>query len=634
MIQGSCKTKRCETQQGGIADLKESLKLKKKQRLRNNEYYSMQIIQDDLYKRAKKGYKFTNLLDYISCRDNILLAYRNIKKNVGSVTNGTDGKNIKDYEVMGQEEFIEYFQNKLGNYKPKSVRRVMIPKQGGKLRPLGIPCFEDRVIQQCIKQILEPICEAKFYKDSYGFRPNRSTHHAIAKCMYLMNRCNYHYVVDIDIEGFFDNVNHSKLKKQLWTLGIQDKNLISIIGKILKSEILGIGVPSKGTPQGGIISPLFSNVVLNELDWWISGQWDTIPTKYNYIKDRRKEGKGFDSSCKYVSLRRTNLKEMKIVRYADDFKIFCKDYKTAEKIFHAVRLWLKERLDLNISTEKSKITNLRRNYTEFLGLKMKVIPKRKKYVCKSKMSDKSKRRVREKFINEIKRIKKNCTSHEVNRFNSMILGLHNYFSCATFVNEDMKEINYVVSRVLYNRLKNQISTKRRKSNTYDKLYGHYNGKIKCIQGIAIFPIWGCVTKPPMNFNQNICNYTEEGRKLIHDKLGGIEYLMEYLLKNSHEKGDIELEDNKISLIAGQKGKCYVTKKKLEVYDMECHHKKPKEQGGSNAYYNLVWLCNDAHKLVHSKNEETITKYIKKLKLDDLGLKRVNSLRKLVGNSVI
>ena len=614
--------------------MKESLKLKKKQRLRNNEYYSMQIIQDDLYKRAKKGYKFTNLLDYISSRNNILLAYRNIKRNIGSTTSGTDGKNVKDYEVMEQEEFLEYFQNKFKNYIPKSVRRVMIPKQGGKLRPLGIPCFDDRIVQQCIKQILEPICEAKFYKDSYGFRPNRSTHHAIAKCMYLMNRCKYHYVVDVDIEGFFDNVNHSKLKKQLWTLGIQDKNLISIIGKILKSEILGVGVPSKGTPQGGIMSPLLSNVVLNELDWWISGQWDTIPTKYNYVKDRRKEGKGFDSSSKYVSLRRTNLKEMKIVRYADDFKIFCKDYKTAVKIFHGVRLWLKERLGLNISMEKSKITNLRRNYTEFLGFKMKVIPKKKKYVCMSKMSDKSKRKVRGKFINQIKKIKKNCTSKEVNRLNSMILGIHNYFSCATYINKDMKDINYIVSRVLHNRLKNQLSVKHEKSRTFDKLYGHYNEKIRSIQNIAIFPIYGCVTKPPMNFNQDICNYTEEGRKLIHEKLGSVEFLMEYLLKYGNEKGDIELEDNKISLIAGQKGKCYVTKEKLEVFNMECHHKKPKEQGGSNAYSNLVWLCHDAHVLVHSTVNKTIDKYLEKLKLDNSGLKRVNSLRKLVGNSVI
>lgn len=250
-----------------VVDLEESLSLKKKQLLRNNEYYDMQNIFDEIYLKAKSNYKFVNLMDYISNENNILLAYRNIKTNKGSTTVGTDNKDIKYFKNMNQNDFVKLIQNKFKNYIPKSVRRVEIPKPNGKLRPLGIPCIDDRIIQQCIKQVLEPICEAKFYKHSYGFRPNRNASHAIARCMSLMNKAKLHYVVDIDIKGFFDNVNHSKLKKQLWSLGIRDKNLISILGKILKSEIKGIGIPTKGTPQGGIISPLLANVVLNELDW-------------------------------------------------------------------------------------------------------------------------------------------------------------------------------------------------------------------------------------------------------------------------------------------------------------------------------------------------------------------------------
>lgn len=246
--------------------MKESFKLKKRQILRNNEYYSIQNIFDELYEKSKHKYKFNKLMEIIESKENILLAYRNIKKNKGSVTSGTDNINIDFYKNTKQDEFIKTIQNKLKNYFPKSVRRVEIPKKNGKTRPLGIPCMEDRLIQQCIKQVLEPICEAKFYKHSYGFRPNRSTKHAIARLMHLINQNKLHYVVDIDIKGFFDNVNHSKLKKQMWSIGIRDKNLISIIGKILKSEIKGIGVPTKGTPQGGILSPLLSNIVLNELD--------------------------------------------------------------------------------------------------------------------------------------------------------------------------------------------------------------------------------------------------------------------------------------------------------------------------------------------------------------------------------
>jgi len=258
--------------QGGLTDLKESFDLKKKQLLRNNEYYSMQEIFDRLHEQSCNGYKFRDLMKHISSEENILLAYRNIKKNKGSTTVGTDNLDIAYYREWDKDKFVSYFQNKLANYQPKSVRRVEIPKPNGKTRPLGIPCMDDRIIQQCIKQVLEPICEAKFHKHSYGFRPNRSTSHAIARCMSLMNMNKLHYVVDIDIKGFFDNVNHTKLKKQLWNLGIQDKNLIRVIDKILKSEIQGIGIPTKGTPQGGIISPLLSNVVLNELDWWISSQ--------------------------------------------------------------------------------------------------------------------------------------------------------------------------------------------------------------------------------------------------------------------------------------------------------------------------------------------------------------------------
>lgn len=183
--------------------MKESLKLKKRQLLRNNEYYSIQDTFDTLYSKASKNYKFTDLMQSIVSEQNILLAYRNIKKNKGSTTVGTDNLDIKFFEKMGQKNYVNYIQNKFSNYYPKSVRRVEIPKPNGKIRPLGIPCIDDRIIQQCIKQVLEPICEAKFHKHSYGFRPNRSTNHAIARCMHLVNKNNLHYVVDIDIKGFF-----------------------------------------------------------------------------------------------------------------------------------------------------------------------------------------------------------------------------------------------------------------------------------------------------------------------------------------------------------------------------------------------------------------------------------------------
>jgi group II intron reverse transcriptase/maturase len=193
-----------------------------------------------------------------------LLAYRNIKSNEGSETAGVNHRTIKDWKNAKQEDYVRYVRKRLQNYFPHKVKRVKKPKPNGKIRLLGIPTMEDRLIQQCIKQVLEPILEAKFYPSSYGFRPNRSTMHAINEFVRSVNRSRLYYVIDVDIKGFFDNVNHAKLLKQLWTLGIRDKKLISIISKMLKAEIEKVGKPTKGTPQGGILSPLLSNVVLNE----------------------------------------------------------------------------------------------------------------------------------------------------------------------------------------------------------------------------------------------------------------------------------------------------------------------------------------------------------------------------------
>ncbi|MDG2794134.1 group II intron reverse transcriptase/maturase, partial [Vibrio parahaemolyticus] len=335
-------------------------------------------------------------ISLIMSEENIKLAYRNIKRNKGSYTKGSNDTTILEIAEQNLTTFVAKVQKALENYNPKPIRRVYIPKRNGDKRPLGIPTMEDRIVQQCIKQILEPICEAKFYNHSYGFRPNRNAKHAIVRAMSLMNISKFHYVVDIDIKGFFDNVNHGKLLKQIWSLGIRDKSLLSIISKILKKEIENVGKMEKGTPQGGIISPLLSNIVLNELDWWISSQWETMITRHNY-ESIDKRNNTIIRSHKYTALRRTsNLKEMFLVKYADDFKIFCKDFNSAQKTLIAVKKWLKNRLGLEVNNEKSKVTNLRRNYTEFLGFKLKVVKKKAKktdYVVKSHITEQAKNNI-------------------------------------------------------------------------------------------------------------------------------------------------------------------------------------------------------------------------------------------------
>ena len=301
-------------------------KAKKKSKLRHAEYYDMQKTFDSMYADSKSGEVFGHLMDIISAPSNIKLAFRNIKGNDGSHTAGTDGRTIESLAVMSEDKFVKLIQKQFRRYEPKAVKRVEIPKPNGKMRPLGIPCIIDRIVQQCILQVMEPICEAKFYEHSYGFRPCRSAENAISYAYGLAQRNKLHYVVDVDVKGFFDNVDHRKLLKQIWTLGIRDTKLIQIIKAMLKAPIeMPDGetvLPSKGTPQGGILSPLLANIVLNELDWWIASQWDEMvrhmkhPCKVTYYPN------GAEKKCNsYTALKKSNLKEMRIVRYADDFKI-------------------------------------------------------------------------------------------------------------------------------------------------------------------------------------------------------------------------------------------------------------------------------------------------------------------------
>lgn len=249
---------------------------RKKRKIRNSEYYDMEIVFDGLYAKSRDGKLFTHLMEIIEREENIKLAYRTIKMNSGSNTAGVDRRTIKNLMELSEEEYVRLIRKQFSNYHPRPVRRVEIPKPNGKMRPLGIPTIVDRIVQQCVLQVMEPICEAKFSENSNGFRPNRSAETAIAQCMRLIQVQHLYHVVDLDIKGFFDNINHTKLIRQIWALGIRDKKLLCILKEMLKAPIImpnGEKVyPQKGTPQGGILSPLLANIVLNELDWWIASQ--------------------------------------------------------------------------------------------------------------------------------------------------------------------------------------------------------------------------------------------------------------------------------------------------------------------------------------------------------------------------
>lgn len=601
-------------------------RIMKKELLRHNEYYDLQNLFDKLYQRSEKGYTFKYLYKDIISDENLLLAYRNIKRNRGSRTRGTNRRTIDFWERQPVEEYLAYMKVRLKYYEPQKIRRVNIPKTDGRIRPLGIPNIEDRLIQQAIKQVLEPICEAQFHKHSYGFRPNRSAEHAIAYLYKKINLDDYYYIVDIDIKGFFDNVDHSKLLKQLWTIGIHDKKVISIIGAMLKAEIEGIGVPEKGVPQGGIISPLLANVVLNELDWWLSDQWQTLETQYNYATN----------SIKSRALKKSSeLKEFYFVRYADDFKIICKNNEIATIMFHATKQWLKERLNLDINEEKSKITNLKKSYTEYLGFRIKTKKKRQGRVVKCKLTKRAKTVIYEALKQQVKKIQHSTKTMEVYKLNRMIRGYHNYFEIATEVSNEFGIIHYKLQKCIFNRLKNILSDTGIKTTEYKNKYGKYKGKEINIANLAVYPVYGIRTRPPMLLKNNINNYTPKGRQAIHKEISSVDKdTLHYIIRNPQMNKSIEFNDNRISKYVAQKGRCAISGEPLQIENMEVHHIKPIHSGGTDEYNNLIIITYDMHKLIHATNEETIQEYLSHCKLNKTKLQKLNKYRKLVGNEEI
>ena len=614
----------------------------KQKKLRHSEYYDMQPLFDKLYADSKNGKVFNDLVRIIGCEENIRLAYRNIKRNGGSNTAGVDKLTIKDIEKLSVEQYVSIVQRKLMFYKPKPVKRVEIPKPNGKMRPLGIPTIIDRLVQQCILQVMEPICEAKFYERSNGFRPNRSAENAIAQCYKMINLQKLYFVVDVDIKGFFDNVNHTKLIQQIWHMGIRDKKLLCIIREMLKAPIVmpngDTEYPTKGTPQGGILSPLLSNIVLNELDWWIDSQWEGMPTKREYKCEVRPNGTVNKTAIYGAFKNTTKLKEMHIVRYADDFKLFCRKRSDAEKVFIAVKLWLHDRLKLEISEEKSKIVNLKRHYSEFLGFEIKAVKKRKRYVVKSHMTPKAIEREKDKLIKQVIQIAhvqdRDEEAREITLYNSMVFGIHNYYRYATMISSDCEQIHRAVSTVMKNRLYNRLS----KRGTINEVYIRENyGKSKQIRFVSsktVAPIGYIQTKTPLFKKKKVCKYTVEGREIIHKSLGIITSIMIALMRIKEPRRSVEYMDNRISLYAAQYGRCAITGKELSIDEIHCHHKLPLKCGGDDRYSNLIIVHKDVHMLIHATSEETILAYLNRIELDRKALTKLNALRVMAGNSEI
>lgn len=592
------------------------------QAIRYWDYYDMTKTFSELYTKSSKQESFHHLYEIITSRKNILLAYRTIKSNKGSMTPGTDKKTIDDIKKLSDDQIVTEIQNRLRNYRPKKVRRKLIEKENGKWRPLGIPCIIDRLIQQCFKQVLEPIMEARFYKHSYGFRPLRSTHHAMARVQFLINKASLHYVVDIDIKGFFDNINHTILMKQLWNIGIKDRKVLACISKMLKAEIDGEGRPTKGAPQGGLLSPLLSNIVLNDLDQWVTNQWEFFPLKKSY---KTPEGERY-------AKKRTNLKEGYLVRYADDFKILCRDWKTAQKWFHAVKSYLKERLKLDISPEKSKVINLRKRESNFLGFTIRANKKGNKRVAHTGIKSNKIQKMKAEIKRYIRKIKTSPTAQNALLFNSFVLGIHNYFCRATHVNIEFSRLTYDVRTFIYNRLKSvgKYEHPLNPSPVYKKFYKTSYRTFK-VANVYLFPIADVKTKNAMNFSQGKSLFTAEGREYIYKQLrADIQVQISQLMKSTLPERSVEYMDNRISRYSMKMGLCEITGVFLQASDVHCHHYIPVHLGGDDSFNNLRIIHKDAHKAIHQTDQTAIKSCLIELTNDRSALNKLNKYREKCG----
>lgn len=624
----------------------------KKSTIRHAEYYNMVEVLDRLYAESTKGKVFKDLISIISSDANIKMAYRNLKNNDGSNTAGVDGVTFKHLRDVPESVLVGKVKEKIHNYQPKAVRRVYIPKPNGKLRPLGIPTVIDRIVQQSVLQIMEPICEAKFYDRSYGFRPNRSTSHAVAMCYKLAQLNGFHYVVDVDIKGFFDNVDHGKLLKQIWTLGIRDKRLISLISKMLKAPIEDNGsrsVPERGTPQGGVLSPLLANIVLNELDWWVASQWENMPVHNPSPSDIYTNKNGTDNKGNlYKKLKATKLKECHLIRYADDFKIFCKSYKDAVRLKYAVEKWLMDRLKLETSKEKSKITNLKTGYSDFLGIRFKLIQKGKKWVIKSHMTEKA-------LTTQQKNLKlamhKLCRAHaykqeqqkDVIAYNQKVVGMHQYYSMATMICEDVHKLFSSLDAVLKHADRHNDITKdkpEKLSGAMDEyFYEQYKGskQIRYINGIIIVPVAYARHKNPMCHSPSVNRYTESGRETIHKMLRSTAYaeVLDELSKTEVVGESIEFCDNRLSRFVACQGKCELSKTQLLLEEVACIRLIPKCDGGTDMYSNLRIVHKDVVTLRDTEELDTMKNIIERLGcVKSAQIQKINKWRAKIGRTPI
>lgn len=565
----------------------------------------------------------------------IVTAVHNIKSNKGSKTAGVDEIKMDSYLQMPKQELIDLIQRKFHKYQPKPARRVYIPKSNGKQRPLGIPSAIDRVVQECMRIVLEPICEAQFYPHSYGFRPYRAQKHAIRDIVNVINAgcCSPDqpvWAVEGDIKGCFDNINHRLLLQKLWRMGIHDKRVLSIIKAMLKAGYIESGIyyaTTIGSPQGSILSPLLSNVYLNDFDWYIGR---------SYMEPHRQ--------CKHKCNDTRRLKWLGITpkynyRFADDWVILTSTQAEALRLKRQLTKYFRYRMKLDLSQEKTYVTDLRTDGIHFLGFVVKAERKRKtpdpatwsETLVGKPFPDMN--RLTKKICNlskEVRRIglfaQPNTQAAQIQYVNSIIMGLAQYLQpsiCSAAYHAIDRRVNNTALAVWKNLFPKRYNQMQVPLQTLCNLPHRHEGYKSKTFAIEIEGKWFGITCAFIThakyetrpFNQHMTPYTEEGRRIYvsyrtkHKPLPcdrpsintPEDILLSAYARGKGWKANFEYFMNREYAYNRDKGKCKCCGRYFsDNLPKHCHHvnnKLPVEK--INKVSNLEWLCVPCHRMVHN-----------------------------------
>ncbi len=606
---------------------------------------------DFLYEKSKEGIAFTGLVEAMVNEVTIVTAIHNIKSNKGSKTAGVDQMKMDKYLQMPKEDLIALIRDNFSNYKPKPARRVYIPKKNGKQRPLGIPTVLDRIIQECVRIIIEPICEARFYPHSYGFRPYRAQKHAIRDIVNVINASTFSqdqpvWAVEGDIKGCFDNIDHRILLQKIWRIGIHDKRVIKMVQQMLKAGYIESGTLNDtklGTMQGGILSPLLSNVYLNDFDWFVGRM---------YMEPHRQ--------CKHKCNDTRRLKWSGVTpkynfRFADDWVILTSTEQEAYRLKRMLTKYFRNKMKLELSQEKTFVTDLRTEGIHFLGFVVKAEKKRrtpdprtwtdnlvgKPLPDMERLKDKI-----QKIANEVREIgeitERSVQAAQIQRVNSMIVGLAQYLQpsiCSHAFHAIDRRINNTALAVWKRIFPKHYNKYQIPLEMLCNLPHRHEGYKSKTFAVPIEGEWFGITyafithskyesKP---FDQRMTPYSEEGRR-IYSYYRNKSKPLPCDRPSVNTARDIQLSVyaktvfnfeyfmNREYAYNRDNGKCKCCKTPLFLDDKKyCYHIKgelPLDK--VNKVQNLIWLCNSCYRMVNNgpippNIDEKVLKRIEKYK---------------------